>query len=801
MRRLRGALLSLALGLGLAASLTSCTLGLPVVDGDLVDIGDCPSDEAFFEHRVWAVVLSGVCQDCHTEGGLAGGTSFVLIPQTESDWMAQNLALFTTLATVPEGSLAPPLVLSKPTGLHEDGHGGGSILSTDSESYEYLALMVGRLSGEVDDCNEGSILDLDCDEDIEPGPRLLRRLSHHEYDASLTDLLGLEVDSGEGFAPDNVIHGYDNNATALGISSLLADQYRSAAEDLAEQIVATSLSSVLGCDPATLGEADCARSFITEFGGRAFRRPLTSADVSRYEGLWADVAAVDGFETGIQWVITALLQSPHFLYRSELGANVGDGRFELSDWEIAAELSYLLWGTMPDEELFAQAEAGALSSTEGRAEQVARMVVDPRVAETMERFSERWLKYARLSTVTRDPELFPQFTPEIRDAMLGETRRLVSSAFVSGATLEELFLGTDSAMTDALAAYYGLAAGTGPADAEGFRSVSLEGTGRVGLLSQGSILTTQALPTGSSPIHRGLLVRERLLCQELPPPPPNVDASPPEMDPALSTRERYEAHSSLPECASCHRLIDTIGYSFEHFDAVGRWRETEGPHEIDASGEIVSTGSTDATFDGLTELSEVLSTSADVESCYVRQWMRFGYGLEDQGALRCEAERLSDEFTAQGAHLDDVLPALVASLHFTERLGDPSEGDGPAAGPFDDPIPGDDDDSVGDDDDSVGDDDDSVGDDDDTGSPDDVLATVTIASDWGSGYCADVVVENMLSADVTWQIEVLVDGSINNIWNATYAAVAAGLTQFQGVAWNAAIPGGQSTTFGFCADR
>ncbi|MEE2830491.1 MAG: DUF1592 domain-containing protein [Myxococcota bacterium] len=774
--------------------LASCDLGPPVPGGagPLADIGDCPSDESFFEHRVWAAVLSQSCQECHHAEGLAGDTALVLAPESDPQWLATNFAAFVSVAMVPEAGDTAPLVLTKPTGLHEDGHGGGTLLSVDSEAYGYLATLVGRLNGQIDECNNGVLPELDCEDEIEPGPRLLRRLSHPEYDATLSDLFGYDLSSGEGFAPDNVVGGYDNNATVLGVSSLLADQYRTAAEALAQEVVASHLSEVLGCDPASLGEAACARSFIVEFGARAFRRPLTGADVLRYEGLWSTVAAEDGFEVGIQWVITGMLQSPHFLYRSELGANAGKGRFVLSDWEIASELSYLLWGTMPDAELFTEAAEGRLSEGEARGDQIARMLLDPRAARPMEHFAERWLQYSRLQNVTRDEEMFPEFTAKIREAMLGETRRLISDGFSGGATLEDLFLGTSSPMTDELASYYGLPVGTGPADADGFRSVSLEGSPRLGLLSQGSILATKALPTSSSPIHRGLLVRERLLCQELPPPPANLDASPPAMDPELSTRERYADHSALPECAACHQLIDPIGFSFEHFDAVGRWRETEGHHSIDTTGEIVATAATDASFDGLAELSAVLATSSDVESCYVRQWMRFGFGLEEEGALRCAAEHLSDDFVAGGAHLADALPVLTGALHFTERLGDPSEGDAPAAGPFDEPLP----DPVGDDDD-----DDAGDDDDDTSTSSEVIASLVIQSDWVAGYCADVTVENPLAVEVTWQIELEIEGTISSLWNAIDTPTSSGSVQFVGVAWNASIPAGQSTSFGFCADR
>jgi len=795
-----GPLLVLVLG---ALISTGCEVGLPVGDGP-VDIGDCPSDEMYFEHRVWAEVLGPTCQDCHNPEGLARGTDFVLVPAVKDGWLRENYETFKSLAILLEGDTSLPLLLMKPTGLHADGHGGGAIVSPSSEAYELLETMVGRLNDQIDDCNEGEHLDLDCDDetDIEPGPRLLRRLSHDEYSATVVDLLATATSPGDAFAPDNVIGGYDNNAEALNVSSLLADQYRNSAEDLAEEVVDQHLSALLGCDPIQVGEAACAESFIESFGLRAFRRPLSPADIDRYAQLWDDIASEDGFDIGIQWVITAMLQSPHYLYRSELGAHEGGGHFTLSDWEIATELSYLIWGTMPDDALFAAAAAGELTDSSLRADLVEQMIADSRTADTMGRFSERWLQYTRLETVTRDAELFPEFTPSIRASMLGETKRLIRDAFVSSSTLEDLFVGLSSPMTDELALYYDVAPGTGPMDSEGFRNVAISDSVRVGLLSQGSILTSRALPTSSSPIHRGLLVRERLLCQVLPPPPPNIDASPPEMDPSLSTRQRYEAHTTVEECASCHKLVDPIGFSFEHFDAVGRWRDTEGPHSIDTSGEIVATSATDATFDGLGELSALLATSPDVEACYARQWMRFGFGLEEQGDLRCEAERLSADFAATGAHLDDMLPALANSIHFDLRLGDPSELDGAASGPFDDPIvPGDDDDASGDDDDTSSDDDDDTtsGDDDDTSA--DVAFTLVVQNDWGAGYCADVTVENLTSGDLTWQIEAEIEGTMNSLWNATDTPTTGNWVQFVGVSWNATIPAGQTTSFGFCAER
>jgi hypothetical protein len=614
-----------------------------------------------------------------------------------------------------------------------------------------------------------------CD-DEGPGPRLMRRLTHEELDNTLHDLLGVTTDAKDTLATDNAVDGFTNNADELDVSSLLADQYRSLAEEVATE---ADLSTILPCDPTVAGDAPCAATFIEDFGLHAFRRPLAQDDIDRYLALWRTVAADEGFESGIRWVVTAMLQSPHFLYRMELGAAGSDGEYHLTDWEIATELSYLYWRTTPDDELLDAAAAGDLETAEGRAAQVARLSADPRASETVADFFEAWLLLNRLPTVTRDTSVYPEFTDTIRQDMRGETRRLVEDK--ANDTLGALFSARYTYVTPSLAQFYGLDPTT-----DDWTRVELDGAKYGGLLTQGSVLATWALPTSSSPIHRGLFVRERLLCQDLPPPPSNLNVSPPPVDPSKSTRERYAEHASLPECSGCHNMIDPIGFGFEHYDGVGRWRADDGGHEIDATGEIMQSPHTNATFDGVFELADVLGRSPDVQACYAKMWTEWGIGLAADGPS-CAAEHLADATNPGDLPLLAPLDAITGYQHFTARTGTAGDGDTPAAGErLTTP---------------------DVPEDVDTGSGpvagDDANVDWTPSTnDWGSGYCTTIDATNSSTASVTWQIRVPQDGTVSNSWCVTMTPDGSDwVLTGGGGCGNEQLAAGATTSFGWCANK
>lgn len=299
-------------------------------------------------------------------------------------------------------------------------------------------------------------------------------------------------------------------------------------------------------------------------------------------------------------------------------------------------------------------------------------------------------------------------------------------------------------------------------------------------------MTTHALPLTSSPIHRGKLVRERLLCEDLPPPPANLNTSPPRVDPSKSTRERYAQHAADDACKGCHERIDPIGFGFERFDPVGRVRVLDGVHPIDESGWVVGMDGGEAgvaRFDGPRELAAMLAGSEVAGRCELVQQARFSLGREP---ATCEATRLRDAQVARGGRLVDAIFALVTDIGFRVRRGGEAESDTLALGPWDfdtvvtEPItPGED----------------PVG-----PAEGEVVWERVETSRWGGGYCVQVNVRNDGHAPVSWAIVMDVEGAIANLWNAKANEVSGRTQRFVGVEWNATLGASQSTNFGYCAD-
>ena len=770
--------------------------------GDSGTAGECLDDIAFFEEKVWRPTLSLRCIGCHQEGAIAGDSSLVLLPETASDYLQRNFDAVTDLAL--DQISGTSVLLLKPTGRHPDGHTGGMLLDIDSRAYADLEELVGRIDGTLSPCDD-PVEVIECTDDM-PGPRQLRRLTRFEYDRTASDLLGFEVSEGQAFTPENVVAGFDNNAGVLDVTTLLATQLFGAAEALAAQAVSTP--GLLPCSPEVDGADACGRLFIEDFGTRAFRRPMTSIEVDRYMEVFTDVVAVEGFDAAISDIITAMLISPNFLYRTELGERDEDGYFRLSAHELASELSYLIWGTMPDDILREAAESGDLLDASEREAQARRLLADPRAEDQLSHFSRQWLDIDGLPTVARDAAAFPELTPGVRQDMLRETDAFISDVLVDqGAPISDLFTSAQTFTTAALDSFY---AGQTPGAAGGALTPNTLNE-RGGLLTQGSVLTTHSLPTHSSPIHRGKFVRERLLCAELPPPPPGLETEPPPLDPTLTNRERLSMHSSDPACAGCHRLVDPIGFAFEHYDGIGRYRELHNGLEIDVTGEIVATDHSDATFEGVWELQGLLAESEDVEDCYAEQWFRYGFGTTGEDASSCSLDGVQQRFREGGLTQEAVILALVQSPHFTSRI-DP---DDPPTDP-DEPVEPGDDTGVGGDTggmdagaaDTGGTDTggvdigvDDAGTGTDAGTPTgDLSVSQEITTDWGAGYCAAVVVRNEGSAAVTWVITLEVQGTLSDHWNAEVSGDGPEL-EFRGVEWNADLaPGGQAD-FGFCANR
>jgi hypothetical protein len=509
---------------------------------------------------------------------------------------------------------------------------------------------------------------LSCGEAIEPGPAPIRRMTSFEFDNTLRDLLGDDTKPAKAFTAEEEALGFNNNAAALVTSSTLAEKYVMAAEGISERAT-QPLSKVLPCDPAAVGEDACALEFIDAFGPRAFRRPLTADEVDDLFALYQIGRADADFRMGIRMVIEAALQSPAFLYRVELGvaSDAGEELMRLDSWEMASRLSYFLWGTMPDEKLFDAALAGELETPEQVAQQARRMLDDPRARQVVADFHAQWLDYDRIAGVSKNAALFPDWSPEIGELMRQETAAFIEHAVFpdgadGGGSLHTLLTAPYSYMNEELASFYGV---QGPGG-DSFEKVDLDPAQRAGLLTTGTLLTLNAHSNQTSPVHRGKFVREMVLCQLMEPPPDEVMIEVPEPDPDSTARERFAEHSANPKCSACHQLMDPLGFGFENYDAIARYRVTEGGEPIDASGELVGSD-VDGEFVGAVELAHRLADSENVKRCYVKQWFRYAYGRGETEEDACSLEALETSFNEKGTDVKELLISLTQTEAFLYR--------------------------------------------------------------------------------------------------------------------------------------
>jgi hypothetical protein len=445
---------------------------------------------------------------------------------------------------------------------------------------------------------------------------------------------------------------FDNAAQTGLVTSVHAQLYGEAAHELA-LAAASDLPGLLGCAP----DEACVRSWVERFGRRAFRRALTPEEGERYAALAL------GLDVSV--ALQAMLQSPHFLYRSEVGAPAG-GLYQLDGPEIATAMSYFLWGTLPDEELLAAGESGELADGEARAGQARRMLQDPRARETVQAFAVQWLDVAHVPTETRSD---PAFDRQLGESMVEETAQLVGSTVFDGSgRFEELLLSETTRVDSALASLYGLP----PPDGPGWHEVTLPPERR-GLLGHASVLTATAHSDQSSPIRRGLFVQERLLCTTFPTPPAEVGPVP-TVSPDATTRERFEQHTADPFCASCHEAIDPIGFGLEGFDELGRHRTEENGLPIDTRGNfpVARRGlyEVSVSFDGGVGLAQALSGMPEASSCFATQLWRFSAGRLETEAQRCELEALHRGFEAAGGDIRELLVQIVSRQDFVTR-GEP----------------------------------------------------------------------------------------------------------------------------------
>lgn len=500
---------------------------------------------------------------------------------------------------------------------------------------------------------------IDCTDPDKPGPRMLRLLTREEYAVTVAELLSIPKPAVDDLPVEPRVAGYDNNASASVVTSRHLDAYLAIADRLVRESLSTAKSKLVSCD---LNAATCKTSFVEKFGRRAFRRPLRAEERARFEGMFASELSPTADE-GVALVVSAMLVSPSFLYRSELGAASGDGTFTLTPFELATALSYTFLGVAPDERLLDVAASGKLDvETEARA-----LLLDPRSRVQVGRFFHQWLDTSALLSANKDKDIYPSFTDPVREGLAAEQNAFVSHVvFDSSHAFGELLSADYVFANDAVAGFYGLPAGIG-ATAKKVPA----GAQRGGILTLGSVLAAHAHANESSPIRRGKFVRDRLLCQELSPPPPSADTTPPGLDATLTTRERFAKHTANAACKSCHQFIDGVGFSFERYDGVGAYRETENGKPIDASGDIKGRESlesgTSEKFDGPKGLAALLEKSEAAPKCFATQWFRFARGLKEDGPEVCTAHALGAKFLEKKQDIRELMVAVVMQRSFLVR--------------------------------------------------------------------------------------------------------------------------------------
>ena len=492
---------------------------------------------------------------------------------------------------------------------------------------------------------------------VEAGVPSLRRLTQTQFYNSIKSVFGEEIVVPKLAEPDLSIGGLlsvgasTTTVTPRGVESLETVAYQ-----LADQVVANEAirSRVITCEPTGLGDESCMRQVIEGLGPKLWRRVLNDEELSQLTSLGLQSAGtLEDFNEGLTFPIAALIQSPNFMYRIELG---NDGSFDAQ--ELATRLSYFLWNTTPDAELLEAAAKGELSTREGLFAQASRLLDSSKARDGMRNFFSEQLKLYELDHFQKDPQIFEHFTSSLGDDAAEETLKLLEYiVFDEDSDYRDIMTTSKTFINRQLAALYDVPSPS----AEEFSYVDLEDySPRVGLLGHASILGLNSHAVSSSPTLRGKAVRNILLCQLIPAPPVNVDTSIPEPSGTTNTmRERVAEHLTDPSCAGCHRLTDPIGLGLENFDGVGRWRDYDNGEIIDPSGDLDG-----AEFVTPYELGQAIRSHRQFVPCIVRTLNRYATGRVETPQERVWLETLVERFEGHKYRFRALALEIVMSPFF-----------------------------------------------------------------------------------------------------------------------------------------
>ncbi len=505
------------------------------------------------------------------------------------------------------------------------------------------------------------------------GPLPMRLLTRIEYQNTLEQLFG------RAFTLSNTFPAESQDETGFfkvaRVDQVSVAAYQDAALDIAAQVSAKP-AELLGCDPSAVGQEDtCIRVFLSSFTPRAYRRPLEAAELEQHLSFYRDTLRGQlglGAPEALKLLIAALLESPYFLYHWERGSQPGPadrGVVKLNAHHLASQLAYFLWASMPDDELFAAAASDGLDSPVQIEAQARRMLGDPKAEHTVAAFHEQWLGLTSLASLGKAAGLYPQWNPALGSAMAEEFRRFTTGVVLHGdGRFASLLSSRSTYINEPLAVVYGISGVSGT----DLVAHELPAAERAGLLTLAGFLTAHSGESEGSPIFRGKFLRERLLCDPMPPPPDNIPPLPAAaVD--VGIKQRHLEHAAVSPCKDCHLRMDFIGFGLDNFDALGTYHQTDALGPIDAAGQVYGLDGTDPTFNGPLELMQLLGGSDQVRRCLTKEWFRYAFARREAAADRASFDAAYAAFGGSNYDIRELLVALAKTRSFSYRSLDAGE--------------------------------------------------------------------------------------------------------------------------------
>lgn len=630
-----------------------------------------------FVSTLYPVMEAAGCRNCHNSEGVASATR-LRFPDRETPLPGIEAFGRSLVELVDRQQPERSLLFLKPTA--RVAHTGGERIPRGSPEEAVLKAWVDHLASLAGPDLVAAMHYKDQESaghGVAPTV-VLRRLTNSQYNNTVRDLLHDSLNPADAFPPEDYVNGFKNEYQALTVTPLLAEAYGIGAEKLAADAFRRGdFHGLIPCKPSSDNDAVCRVRFIREFGRRAFRRPLEPEEVARYTTVFRSQRK---FLEGAQAVIETMLQSPSFIFWLDQTPNP-----KWQPYATASYLSYSLWNTMPDDALLDAAAHGELNTPPDVERMATRMLADPRARDGLDEFVSQWLRFDRAIDASRERRTFPLFNRELASAMTEEARRFIGDLVFNDRNFMQAFTASYGFPNSDLAAVYKVNPPAHDFDRVDFPPESE----RAGLLGQALFLTLTSKPDDTAPTGRGLFVREQFLCQQVPPPPPTVDATLPPIDESkpMTNRERLASHTTNKVCASCHSLIDPIGFGLEKFDAIGMRREQQKllfystqkglagrrakPKEVlldlDTTARVA--GVQNSEFSTARQLGELLARTPQCQECIVKQVFRYVAGRPETPADRPVLNHALEVFRKSDFHFKPMLIALIAAREASPEKG------------------------------------------------------------------------------------------------------------------------------------